>query len=110
MDYNHVKIRILRKIEGAAVRKCYNITLKEYYEIVGESRPPSAFYSPHMLICLQKCISNHETKQSTLEILLTFNSLFLIFLIVFFCIAFYGILLHEFCSVLRCDIFGIGLF
>ena len=27
MDYNHVKIRKLRKIEGAAVRKCYNIAL-----------------------------------------------------------------------------------
>ena len=31
--------------------------LKEYYEIVGESCPLSAF--------LQKCISNHETKQSS---------------------------------------------
>ena len=27
MDYNHVTIRNLRKIEGAAVRKCYNIAL-----------------------------------------------------------------------------------
>ena len=32
--------------------------LKEYYEIVGKSRPLSGFF-------LQKCISNHETKQSS---------------------------------------------
>ena len=40
------------------------VDLKEYYEIVGESRPLSGFF-PHMLICLQMCISNHETKQSS---------------------------------------------
>ena len=38
--------------------------LKEYYEIVNEARILSGF-SPQMLICLQKCISNHETKQSS---------------------------------------------
>ena len=34
--------------------------LKEYYEIVDEARPLSGFFSPHMLILLRKCISNHE--------------------------------------------------
>ena len=38
--------------------------LKEYYEIVDEARPLSGF-SPRMLICLQKCISNHKTKQAS---------------------------------------------
>ena len=36
-------------------------SLKEYYEIVGESRPLSAFVP--MRIFWQKCISTHETKQ-----------------------------------------------
>ena len=39
------------------------IGLKEYYEIVDEARPLSGFVSPHMLIFLQKCISNHETNK-----------------------------------------------
>ena len=38
--------------------------LMEYYEIVGESRPLSAFFL-HMRIFLQKCISTHDTKQSS---------------------------------------------
>ena len=33
MDYNHVDIRNLRKIEGVAVRKCYNIALIQCYKI-----------------------------------------------------------------------------
>ena len=39
--------------------------LKEHYEIVGESHPLSGFFSPTHADCLQKCISNHETKQSS---------------------------------------------
>ena len=35
-----------------------------YYEIVYEARPLWGF-SPHMLIFLRKCISNHETKQAS---------------------------------------------
>ena len=54
--------------------------LKEYYEIVGESRPLSAFFPTH---------ADFFTE-----------------MLLFFSIAFYGIL-HEFCSVLRCDILGI---
>ena len=34
--------------------------IKEYYEIVGESRPLSAFFPKHADF-LQQCISNHET-------------------------------------------------
>ena len=40
----------------------FNYCLKEYYEIVGESRPLSGFFPTHFF---QKCISNHETKQSS---------------------------------------------
>ena len=40
-------------------------TLKECYEIVGESRPFNRHFFPHMQIFLQKCISTHETKQSS---------------------------------------------
>ena len=37
--------------------------LKEYYEIINEAAHYRHF-SPQMLICLHKCISNHEPKQS----------------------------------------------
>ena len=37
---------------------------KEYYEIVDESRPLSLFF-PHMLLILQKYISNHENEQAS---------------------------------------------
>ena len=47
-------------------------------------------FFPNMLIFLQKYISNHETKQSS-----KFQS---------------DLSLNEFCSVLTCDILGIGLF
>ena len=40
------------------------LILKEYYKIVGEGRPLSGVF-PHMVIFLQKCISNHETKQAS---------------------------------------------
>ena len=43
---------------------CSNLSLKEYYEIVDEARLLSGFF-PHMLICLQKYIFNHETKQAS---------------------------------------------
>ena len=46
--------------------------------------------------------------QSTFEMLIS-TVYFLSFLFIYFCIAFYGIS-HEFCSVLRCNILGIGLF
>ena len=69
---------------------------------------------PHMLILLQKCISNHETisnapsfrviraliaSQSTFEI----YSLFLTFL---YCCFLY-LILHTLCSVLTCNILTI---
>ena len=38
------------------------VHLKEYYEIVDEARPLSEFI-PSPADFLQKCISNHETKQ-----------------------------------------------
>ena len=47
----------------AFLLKCIG-RLKEYYEIVGESRPLSVF-SPTHAFFLQKCISTHETKQSS---------------------------------------------
>ena len=37
------------------------LILKEYYEIVDESRPLSGFVPTHADFILQKCISNHET-------------------------------------------------
>ena len=37
---------------------------KEYYEIVNGS-PPIGIFLLHMHIILQKCISDHETKQSS---------------------------------------------
>ena len=43
---------------------CFRWHLKEYDEIVNEARPISSV-SPQMLIFLQKCISNHEAKQSS---------------------------------------------
>ena len=98
--------------------------LKEYYEIVDEAHPLSGFF-PHMLIFLQKCISNPESKQGfkfqsdlspncfTIDVLkykLLISTVY--FLSFLFFIFLYRILrhLHEFCSVLRCDILGIGLF
>ena len=42
----------------------HNWALTEYYEIVGESRPLSAFFPTHSEF-FQKCISTHETKQSS---------------------------------------------
>ena len=39
--------------------------LKEYYEIVDEARPRSGFFLHTCWFFLQKCISNHETKQSS---------------------------------------------
>ena len=66
----------------------------------------------HMLICLQKCISNHEAKQSSkfqsdpspiIASQLQFISYFLIFLFV-------SHLKKVLDSVLICDILGIGLF
>ena len=35
MDYNHVKIRHLRTIEGATVRKCNNIALNKNKNVMG---------------------------------------------------------------------------
>ena len=35
--------------------------LKEYYEIVGESRPLSGFFPTHAYFFNGKCISKHET-------------------------------------------------
>ena len=68
------------------------------------------FFFPHMLIFLRKCISNHENKQaSKFQIDRSPNcftiNIYLILLL-------YHILQHfpKFCSVLRCDILGIGLF
>ena len=102
----------------------HNNNLKEYYEINCRWIVPSIWiFFPHMLILLQKCISNHETKQSskfqsnpspngfTIDVwniykLLTFNSLFL----TFFSFSFFNLILHKFCSVLICDILAIGLF
>ena len=39
------------------------LLLKEYYEIVDEARPLLGFHPTHPDF-LQKCISNHETKQA----------------------------------------------
>ena len=98
--------------------------LKEYYEIVDEARPQSGFFSHTFWFFLRKFISNHETKQSskflsdpspncfTIDVwnINCWRQQFISYLSYFiFCIACYGIL-HEFCSVLRCDILGIGLF
>ena len=43
------------------------LLLKECYEIVDEARPLSGLF-PDMLILLQKCISNHETKQASIQV------------------------------------------
>ena len=40
-------------------------SLKEYYEIVDEARPLSGLFPTHMLIFIQECIYNHETKQAS---------------------------------------------
>ena len=57
-------IHLCHYSNGQTMNSVHISPLKEYYEIVGESRPLSAFF-PNMLIVLQKCISNHETKQSS---------------------------------------------
>ena len=41
------------------------VSLKEYYEIVDEARPLSGFFPQTYWFFLQKCISNHETKQAS---------------------------------------------
>ena len=46
------------------MRSVKDTLLKKYYEIVNEDRPLSHFFL-QTLICLQKCVSNHETKQSS---------------------------------------------
>ena len=40
-------------------------SLKEYYEIVRESRPLSAFIPTHADLFTEMYFSNHETKQSS---------------------------------------------
>ena len=42
-----------------------SVGLKEDYEIVGESSNPSGYFPTHSDFFLQKCISNHQTKQSS---------------------------------------------
>ena len=96
--------------------------LKEYYEIVDEACPLSGFFSNTCWFFLQKCISNHETKQASKfqsdlssncftinvwNILLTFSSVY--FLILSYC---FFLVSHftQVCSVLICDILGLGLF
>ena len=84
--------------------------LKEYYEIIDEAHPLSGFFPTHgdfvyrntfLIMKLGKppsfiVIRALIASQSTFEIqLLSYCFLYLI--------------LHEFCSVLICDILGIGL-
>ena len=93
---------------------------KSYYEIVNEGRPLSGFF-PHMLICIQKCISNHVSKQSskfqsgpsymyncfTIDVW-KINFCMQQFFLSFFLIVIY-LIWHIFWSVLTCDILRIGL-
>ena len=78
------------------------LDLKEYYEIVDEARPLIRIFPPHILILLQKYISNHKTKQAfkfqsdpssncfTINVWKIKCQHFIsYFLIVFICISFY---------------------
>ena len=82
-------------------------------------RPPSIrIFFPPMLICLQKCVSNHDTKQAskfqsdlstncfTIIVWKMLNST--VYFLLSYCVFLY-LVLHKFCSVLTCDILGIGL-
>ena len=90
--------------------------LKEYYVIVGESRPLSAFFPQTCWFFSQKCISNHETKQSSkfqsdpsLKYKLLTSTVYFLSFLLFFPPNLY-LILPKFWSVLTCDILGIGLF
>ena len=61
IKYNDCRNTLILFFWGFHLKETSCDDLKVYYEIVGESRPLSGFFSPNMLICLQKCISNHET-------------------------------------------------
>ena len=98
----------------------YRVThhgLKEYYEIGGESRPLSAFFPTHCGFFYRKAfllmkLSDVSPNCFTIDVwnINCWCQQFISYLSYwFFLIAFYSIL-HEFCSVLRCDILGIGLF
>ena len=55
------------------------MVLKEYYEIINEARPLSGFFPKDADFLLQKCISDHETGQSSQFIfLLSYCYLYLI--------------------------------
>ena len=53
-----------RRFNYITILRYSNKKLKEYYEIVNEDRPLAGLF-PTDADFLQKCISNHESKQSS---------------------------------------------
>ena len=97
----------LRKKQGSFVTCHFSLpneftsSLKEYYEIVEEARPLSGFFPHTCWFFVQKCISNHETKQSfkfqsdpspncfTIDDIWNINCWQFLSFLLFFCISFY---------------------
>ena len=95
-------------------------TLKEILWYRRWSPPSIRIFPTHADFFLQKCISNHETKQASKFQSVTSSNCFTIdvwtincwlstvyFLRTFLLFLYH--ILHKFCSVLTCDILGIGL-
>ena len=88
------------------------IYLKEYYEIVNEARPLSGFFPTDTDTDETKQASKFQNDPSSKCFTIDFWKIncWIQHFISYFLTVFLYLILHKFCSVLTCDILGIGLF